>query len=45
MSLGKKVCKYKMGDQPKESFYWQNKSYQERLSALEEIRTAYNSWR
>jgi hypothetical protein len=45
MSLLKKVCKYKMGDQPKESFYWQNKSYQERLSALEGIRTEYNSWR
>lgn len=45
MSLGKRVCKYKLGEQPKESVYWQNRSYQERLTALEEIRTEYNSWR
>ncbi len=45
MSLGKKVSKYKLGEQPKESVYWQNRSYQERLAALEEIRTEYNSWR
>lgn len=45
MSLEKIVCKYKLGEQPEESFYWQNRSYQERLAALEEIRTEYNSWR
>ncbi len=27
MNLVKRVCKYKLGDQPKESVYWQNKSY------------------
>lgn len=27
---------------PKESLYWQDKSYQERLAALEEIRGEYN---
>ena len=25
--------------------YWQTKSYQERLSALESIREEYNNWR
>jgi hypothetical protein len=45
MSVGKNVCKYKLGEQPKESAYWQDKTYQERLAALEEIRREYNSWR
>ncbi len=45
MVVEKKVCKYKLGEQPKESVYWQAKSYQERIAALEEIRREYNLWR
>ncbi len=45
MVVEKKVCKYKLGEQPKESVYWQTKSYQERIAALEEIRKEYNLWR
>ncbi len=45
MSVEKRVCKYKLGEQPKKSVYWQEKSYQERLTALEEIRSEYISWR
>lgn len=45
MSVEKYVCKYKLGEQPKDYIYWQDKSYQERLTALEDIRREYNSWR
>jgi len=45
MSLVKIVRKHKVGEQPKESLFWQDKSYQERLAALEEIRGEYNLWR
>ncbi len=45
MNVEKNVCKYKLGEQPKECIYWQDKSYQERLTALEDIRREYNSWR
>ena len=41
-----KVVKiYKTGEQPSDLEYWQSRSYEERLSALEEIRKDYNSWR
>ena len=45
MVVEKTVFKYKLGEQPKESAYWRNKTYQERIAALEEIRREYNSWR
>ena len=42
----KKVVKiYNMGEQPSDLEYWQSRSYEERLSALEEIRKDYNTWR
>jgi len=45
MVVDKKVSKYKLGEQPKESVYWRTKTYQERIAALEDIRREYNSWR
>ncbi len=40
-----KVCR-KMGikNQPTDFAYWQTKSYEERLAALEEIRKEYHGW-
>lgn len=41
-----KVVKiYNMGEQPSDFEYWQSRNYEERLSALEEIRKDYNTWR
>jgi hypothetical protein len=31
-------------DQPGDFAYWQSKSYEERLAALEEIRQEYHGW-
>jgi hypothetical protein len=45
MSIEKVVKKYKTGQQPNDFSYWQSKSYEERLAALEQIRKEYNSWR
>lgn len=45
MVVEKKICKYKLAEQPKESVYWHTKSYQERIDALEEVRREYNLWR
>jgi hypothetical protein len=45
MSLKKVVKKYKLDEQPRDFQFWQSKSYEERLNALEQIRSEYNSWR
>ena len=45
MSISKVVNKYKIDEQPSDFSYWQAKSYEERLEALEQIRKEYNSWR
>ena len=43
--MEKVVRKYDIKNQPSDLSFWQSKSYQERLRALEEIRREYNSWR
>ena len=45
MSISKVIKKYKLNEQPNDFAFWQSKSYEERLEALEEIRKEYNSWR
>jgi len=45
MGISKVVKKYDINSQPNDFSYWQSKSYQERLAALEQIRSEYNSWR
>ena len=45
MSISKVVKKYKIDEQPNDLSYWQSKSYEERLNALENIRKEYNLWR
>lgn len=45
MSISKVIKKYKFNEQPNDFVYWQLKSYEERLDALEQIRKEYNSWR
>jgi hypothetical protein len=45
MSIIKVVNKYKIGEQPKDLSFWQSKSHQERIDALEQIRREYNQWR
>ena len=45
MSIRKVVKKYKFNEQPNDFVFWQSKSYEERLDALEQIRQEYNSWR
>lgn len=41
-----KICR-KMGikNQPNDFAYWQTKTYEERLTALEEIRQEYHGWK
>ncbi len=43
--MDKTVKKYKLKGQPKECCFWRKKSAQERLAALEEIRSEYNGWK
>ena len=45
MGISKVVKKYNINNQPTDFSYWQAKSYQERIAALEQIRLEYNSWR
>ena len=45
MEISKIVKKYKINEQPNDFSYWQSKSYEERLNALEKIREEYNQWR
>ena len=45
MSIAKVIKKYKVGEQPKDIAYWREKTFAERLDALELIRQEYNPWR
>jgi hypothetical protein len=45
MSISKVIKKYKINEQPNDFSFWQSKSYEERLDALEQIRKEYNLWR
>ncbi len=45
MGISKAVKKYSIHDQPNDFSFWQSKSYEERLDALEQIRKECNSWR
>ena len=45
MGISKVVKKYKINEQPNDFSFWQSKSYEERLNALEQIRKEYNVWR
>jgi hypothetical protein len=45
MSISKVIKKYKFDEQSNDFLFWQSRSYEERLKALEQIRKEYNSWR
>ena len=45
MSISKVIRKYKINEQPNDFSFWQSKSYEEQLDALEQIRKEYNSLR
>jgi hypothetical protein len=45
MAISKVVKKFNIDEQPNDFLYWQSKSYEERLNALEQIRAEYNQWR
>lgn len=45
MVINKVIKKYKMNEQPNDFLFWQSRSYEERLEALEQIRKEYNLWR
>ncbi len=45
MTISKVVKKYKLHEQPKDFAFWQSKTHEERLNALEQIREEYHSWR
>lgn len=44
-TIEKVVTKVKLGDEDSDYFYWQTKSYAERITALEEIRSEFNKWK
>lgn len=39
------TCKGKIKEQGNDFLFWQTQSYESRLSAIEEIRNEYNSWK
>ena len=45
MTISKVIKKYKIDEQPSNFSFWQSKSFEERLGALEQIRKEYNLWR
>lgn len=45
MSIDKVVKKYKLSEQPTDFAFWQSRSPQERIDALERIRQEYHAWR
>lgn len=45
MSISKVIKKYKLNEQPNDFIFWQSKTYEDRLDALEQIRKEYNLWR
>ena len=44
-NIAKVVRKFRLGDEPNDFEYWQSRTPQERLDALEEIRKEYNEWK
>ena len=45
MAISKVVKRFNINKQPNDFVFWQSKTYEERLDALEQIRKEYNSWR
>lgn len=45
MSIIKVVNKYKIDEQPSDFSFWQSKSHEERIDALEQIRQEFNNWK
>ena len=45
MSIEKIIKKYNIGEQPNDFAFWQTRPIEERIDALEEIRSEYNAWR
>jgi len=45
MSIDKVVKKYELSEQPTDFAFWQSRSFQERIDALERIRQEYHAWR
>jgi hypothetical protein len=45
MNIIKVVNKYKIDEAPNDFSFWQSKSHEERIDALEQIRQEYNQWR
>ena len=45
MVISKVIKKYNINEQPNDFSFWQSKSFEERLDALEQIRKEYNLWR
>jgi hypothetical protein len=45
MEISRVVKKFKINEQPNDFSYWQSKTYEDRLNALEQIREEYNLWR
>lgn len=43
--MEKVVAKFKLGEQPSDFAYWQTRTVQERIDALEQIRSEYHRWR
>lgn len=43
--IQKVVNKIRLDEQISDFAFWQKKSYEERLAALENLRTEYNSWK
>jgi hypothetical protein len=45
MTIARVVRKTTLAEQPKDSDYWRTQSYEQRLTALEEIRRDYHRWK
>jgi hypothetical protein len=45
MTVERVVNKYRVGEQPSEYSFWQTKSPEDRITALEQIRKQYNNWK
>lgn len=45
VGLIKVVNKYKIDEQPNDFSFWQSKSYEKRIDALEQIRQEFNNWK
>ena len=45
MTIQKVATKIKAGQQPRDISFWKSKSYTQRIEALEQIRSEYNTWR